>query len=40
MTGSPSSRPAKIDYSIRSYAFGRKDLPQIQGAAHVVTITA
>jgi MFS family permease len=29
-----------IYYSIWSYAFGRKDLPQIQGAAHVLTITA
>lgn len=29
-----------IYYSIWSYAFGRKDLQQIQGAAHVLTITA
>lgn len=29
-----------IYFSIWSYAFGRKDLPQIQGAAHVLTITA
>jgi MFS family permease len=29
-----------IYYAIWSYAFGRRDLAQIQGAAHVLTITA
>jgi hypothetical protein len=29
-----------IYFSIWSYAFGRRDLAQIQGAAHVLTMTA